>query len=189
MRTNRQLRVAVLLCVVTSASAGWAAPPVEPPPTTVIVLRHAEKEDPSSKPDPQIPLSACGLQRAKRLKEVLQDAGVTKIFVTQKVRTQQTAQPLAAHLRLQATPINSTDTKQLLTEIGKRENAGGVIVVVGHSETVGGIVTGLGVKPTEPVTAEHFDNLFIVTITKSGARLVRATYGESRRCPCQDKKR
>ena len=29
-------------------------------PTTVIVLRHAEKEDPSSLPDDQVPLTSAG---------------------------------------------------------------------------------------------------------------------------------
>ena len=152
-------------------------------PTTVIVVRHAEKQNPSPLPDNQVPLTAAGQARAATLAQVLAREGVTKIYVTEKLRTQQTAQPLATLRGITPQQIPAANTDQLVTELRSFGNRGRVIVVVGHSDTVPAIVNKLG-GGTVTIAASEFDNLFVLTLRKPGAtRIIKATYGEPRTWP------
>jgi hypothetical protein len=70
MLRNWRAPLAVLVIVVaTGLLAYWFCRPFCP--TTVIVLRHAEKQDPSSLPDNQVPLTSTGQARAAELAQVL----------------------------------------------------------------------------------------------------------------------
>jgi phosphohistidine phosphatase SixA len=150
--------------------------------TTVIVLRHAEKQNPSPLPDNQVPLTAAGHARAATLAQVLAREGVTKIYVTEKLRTQQTAAPLATLLGITPQQIPAANTDELVTELRSFSNRGRVIVV-GHSDTVPAIVDKLG-GGTVTIGAREFDNLFVLTLRKpSATRIIKATYGEPRTCP------
>ena len=73
---------------------------------------------------------------------MLADAGVDAIFVTEYQRTQQTAAPLAARDHLKPVVIPANETGALIKTI--RELKSGVVVVVGHSNTVPAIIAGLG---------------------------------------------
>src|SRR4029453_9075189 len=75
------------------------------PVTTIILVRHAEKNIEPNNPNPN--LSPAGQARAQELVRVLGNAGITAIYATQFVRTQQTAQPLATHLGLPVTQIEA----------------------------------------------------------------------------------
>ncbi|HEV7241084.1 MAG TPA: histidine phosphatase family protein [Thermoanaerobaculia bacterium] len=148
--------------------------------TTVIVLRHAEKVDPSPLPDDEVPLTTAGETRAETLAQVLDRSGVTKIYVTEKLRTQQTAKPLALARGITPVEIPKANTNQLVSELLGAGNRRRVIVVVGHSDTVPDIVTGLG-GGTVTVGANEFDNLFVITRRQPGpTRIILATYGEPR---------
>ena len=57
---------------------------------TIYLVRHAEK---AKGKDPV--LTAQGKQRAENLAQMLQDAGVTRVYSTDYRRTQQTAAPSA----------------------------------------------------------------------------------------------
>src|SRR5438874_10755032 len=57
----------------------------------VFLVRHAAK----ASQEPRATLSQQGHKRAKCLSDLLQDAGITGIYVTDFVRTQQTAEPIA----------------------------------------------------------------------------------------------
>lgn len=130
------------------------------------VVRHAERADDAGGgaamlargQDP--PLSAAGRERAERLARHLRDAGVTAIYVTQYVRTQQTAEPLARALGLKPTQIENDETDDLVRDIRSRY-AAGVVLVVGHSSTVPVIVKALGGGEVE-VQDDEYDALFIV---------------------------
>ena len=151
--------------------------------TTVIVLRHAEKQDPSPLPDNQVPLTAAGQARAATLAQVLAQEGVTKIYVTEKLRTQQTAAPLATLLGITPQQIPAANTDQLVTKLRSFRNRGRVIVVVGHSNTVPAIIEKLG-GGIVTIPAYDFDDLFVLTLRKPSApRIIKATYGEPRVCP------
>lgn len=185
-----QVAIIVVLLAVGSFEL-TAGPANEKPkePTTVIVVRHAEKEEQKeeqkgrpSKPDNEVPLTKAGHIRAATLAQVLEGAGVTKIYVTEKLRTRQTAQPLTSP----AVPLNEiakAEVDRLINEVVDDANRGHVIVIVGHSDTVPAIVAKLG-GGTVTVGEKEFDNLFVLTLhAPNSTRLIRATYGEPRTCP------
>ena len=149
------------------------------PQTTVIVLRHAEKDTASTEPDDLVPLNAAGVARATTLAQDLERAGVTAIYVSQKLRTQQTAGPLATMRGITPTQINTANTDDLINEVLSSRNRGGVIVIVGHNDTVPLIVDRLGGGAV--TVGEQFDNLFVLTINHwNRAKLIKATYGDPR---------
>ncbi|MCH7474627.1 MAG: hypothetical protein IIA27_08125 [Gemmatimonadetes bacterium] len=60
----------------------------------------------------------------------------------------------------------------------RRDHAGDVVLVVGHSNTIPGVVNALGAGPFENLTEEEYDDLFVVTLTADGgASVVRLRYG------------
>src|SRR5688500_5337763 len=93
------LIVAVLLGCSTDAQAQG--------PRAIIFLRHAERQ---AYDDGDGPLSGSGHARARSLAQVLKDAGVTAIYVSNRLRTVQTAAPLAEALRLTPVAVPGTDT-------------------------------------------------------------------------------
>ena len=130
----------------------------------VIVARHAERADGGSmagggaQTDP--PLSAAGEARAQKLAAMLADAGVTAIVTTEFKRTQDTAKPLAATRGLTPMTMPARDTAGLVAML-KSSHAQGVVLVVGHSNTVPAIIKALGGGDvTVPDT--DYDSLFIV---------------------------
>jgi len=150
------------------------------PTTTVVVLRHAEKDTASSTNDDLVTLSPEGHARAQTLAQVLENSGASVIFVTQKLRTQQTAEPLASARNITPTQIDAANTNELVRQVRSSDNRGRVIVVVGHGDTVPLIVNGLG-GGTVTVGDNEFDNLFVLTLHRwSATRLIRATYGAPR---------
>ena len=147
--------------------------------TTVLLVRHAERP-PGADPS----LDATGQARAQALAEALGSAGVTAIYTTQFRRTQETAAPLAQRLGLTPQAIAAqgggaaaAHAAEVASTIRTR-HAGGVVLVVGHSNTVPLIVRALGGSaPAEIADSEHRD-LFIVTLPAAGAvRTVHAKYG------------
>lgn len=146
--------------------------------TTVILVRHAEKAaEPASDP----PLTEAGRERARALVDVAREAGVTAIVTTPFARTRGTAQPIAEALGLVPEVVNSRTPRhaQEVAALVRTKYAGGVVLVVGHSNTIPAIVAALGAKEPPPICDGEYDDVFIVTIPESGAaRLIRARYGE-----------
>jgi broad specificity phosphatase PhoE len=160
----------LLLGAATTAAAQRTAT------TTVIVVRHAEKE---ATPPDDPPLSAAGQARARALLDALRDAGVNAVITTQFARTRQTAAPLATALHLTpqivATP---SPTNMQAVAAAVRRHAGGVVLVVGHGNTVPAIVAALGAKQPPPICDAEYDALFVVTVPAHGkATVVKARYG------------
>lgn len=142
---------------------------------TIILVRHAER---SSAMSSDVPLSAAGEERAKALAQMLRDAGIEHIFVTQLRRTQQTAAPLAAQLHLKPVVIAEQDTDALLRRLralGENETA----LVVGHSETVPLIVEQLSGEKMAPMGDGEYDRLIVLVTGKSQAAVVRLRYGKA----------
>lgn len=145
------------------------------PVTTVILVRHAEKIiDPNN---PDVDLSPAGQARAQEIVRMFGEAGVNAIYATQYKRTQQTVKPLADKLGLTVNVIGSKNTADLLARI-RSENSGQTIFIAGHNNTVPEIVAALG-GPTYPIIPEsEYDNLFIVTVYRTGkAKVVKLKYG------------
>ena len=138
---------------------------------TVILTRHAEKAaSPPKDPD----LTEAGQRRAQLLASMLADSGVDAIYVTEFKRTQQTAAPLAERVHLKPTVLS--DTQQLVQAIRGRQS--GVVVVVGHSNTVPAIIAALG-GPKLSIADPEYNNLFVLTVLPSQSSLLRLHYGDS----------
>lgn len=145
------------------------------PITTVILVRHAEKKIEPANPDPD--LSDVGQERAQTLAHLLKDAGVTSIYATQYKRTQETAEPLATSLHLQVNRIDASNTAELIHQITVN-NRGGTVVVVGHNNTVPATIKALGGGEYPVIPETDYDNMFVVTIYRSGkAKTVQLKYG------------
>jgi broad specificity phosphatase PhoE len=122
---------------------------------------------PGADPD----LSDAGRARAASLAEMLKDARITQIFVTEFKRTQQTAVPLAKRLGLEPAVVSSKEPAALAERL---RGASGNVLVVGHSNTVPQILEALGVEGVAIADSEY-DNLFLVTRGASPS-LVRLRY-------------
>jgi phosphohistidine phosphatase SixA len=129
---------------------------------TVFVVRHAERADTGTAgasmmaTDPE--LSEAGRARAQALAAALKDAGITAIYTTEYKRTRQTAEPLAKALGIAVTVVEARDTPGLIAKV----TGGGNALVVGHSNTVGPVIAGLGVAEPVKLSDADYDNLFVV---------------------------
>jgi broad specificity phosphatase PhoE len=136
----------------------------------IILVRHAEAV-PDAGNDPV--LSEAGIARARALAAALKDAGVKAVITTQYQRTILTGRPLAEATGAEL--INLSAQTELDTAALGAKYSGGVIVIVGHSNTVPAIVKGLTGVDVE-IAHDSFDQMFIVTRNAGSARLVRARY-------------
>jgi broad specificity phosphatase PhoE len=146
--------------------------------TTVLVVRHAEKASDAE----DSPLTEAGLERARALVRVADEAGVSAVYSSQFRRNLDTARPLSERLGLSVTqfPVNLSSPgdygKSLAGDIlGKHR--GQTVVVVGHGNTIAATVEGLAGRPARIESVEYQD-LFIVSVPPSGpATVIKAQYG------------
>ena len=143
--------------------------------TTVIIVRHAEKIiDPNN---PDVDLSEAGYARAKEIARVFGDAGVQAIFATQYKRTQETVKPLADKTGVPINIVSSKSTPDLLARI-RAQHSGQTIFIAGHNNTVPEIIEALGGPKYPTIPENEYDNVFIVTIYRTGkAMVVKMKYG------------
>jgi len=147
------------------------------PVTTLIVVRHAEKIiDPNNN---DVDLSDAGQQRAQEIARMFGDAGINAIYATQYKRTQETVKPLSDKIGVPVTVMNSKGTSDLLAQI-RAQHSGQTIFIAGHNNTVPEIIAALG-GPQYPIIPEsEYDNLFIVTVYRTGkAKVVKLKYGNA----------
>ena len=156
------LKTSVVALAIVSACATaqkLTVDPAAPGLTTVYIVRHAEKSTMvASDPDPD--LTSVGQRRAEALASRLGTAGVTAIIATQFKRTQETAQPLAAALRIQPEiiPAGARSSSDSVAAAVLRHR-GGKILIVGHSNTIPGIIEALG-GPRMPTCATTSTRIF-----------------------------
>lgn len=163
MKLRGTLMLAAFVC-------GLLAPTPADAQRLVLLVRHAERAD-GGVPAPNMTtpadpdLSAEGRARAERLAEMLAQAGVTRIVVSEFKRTQQTAAPLAARLGLTPERASSKDMAGLVKQLAAYTND--VVLVIGHNTTVPAAIAGLG-GPAITIADTDYANLFIfVPATKS----------------------
>jgi phosphohistidine phosphatase SixA len=140
----------------------------------VFVLRHADRE-----PDPVDELSPAGQERAELLARMLQDSGVSFAFHSDTARARRTLDPLKQKLgdALTVEEIAAVDVQRTVDAV-RSLPADAVAAVVGHGNTVGAIVEGLGGEPMEPMDPSAFDQLFVLFTDVAGAvTLLRLRYG------------
>jgi broad specificity phosphatase PhoE len=127
-------------------------------PQTVILVRHAERAGGMSA---DVGISEAGRCRAEALARMLADAGVKHIYVSEVARTQQTAQPLANRLAIRSEVVPAKDIDSLVAKV----RTGGVVLVVGHSNTVPEIIRRIGGGAVPPIDDSEYDRMYIVTLT------------------------
>lgn len=150
--------------------------------TTIIFVRHAEKQQ-APADDPE--LTEAGRRRVAELTRQLADAdvvaGVDAIYSTPFKRTMQTAEPLAAALDLPVHPYDpdAEDPEAMLESIVRRHK-GKIILIVGHSNTIPGLIAELGAsKKVPPIADDEYDNIYIISIPWFGkTKTIRLRYGE-----------
>jgi len=148
-------------------------------PRLVILVRHAEK---AAEPPKDPPLTPAGEERARALARALKDAGVTAIVTSDARRTRTTAEPFARalHLTPAVVPVGGGSLADHVATVAAevRGHAGGIVLVVGHSDTIPSIIAALGGPRLTDIPHTEFAHLFIlVPEAGGGARLVQAAYG------------
>jgi broad specificity phosphatase PhoE len=158
MKTVRQIRFVALGLVLSLFAAATASP-------AVFIVRHAEKQTEAN--EKEVPLSAAGQARAKRIAEILRDAGIVAVYSTDTVRTLSTAAPLAAMMKLQpilyapAGADGKVDMKPLAEKIRTGQGTRNVLVV-GHSNTIAPLIEALGCSESVTVGGSEYDGLWVV---------------------------
>jgi broad specificity phosphatase PhoE len=145
------------------------------PVTTVIIVRHAEKIiDPNNN---DVDLNEAGQARAQEIARVFGDAGINAIYATQYKRTQETVKPLADKIGISITIVNSKKTNDLVAQI-RAQHSGQTIFIAGHNNSVPEIITALGGPQYPTIPESEYDNLFVVTVYRTGkAKVVKMKYG------------
>ena len=165
MRTLSQSISATLLGLLVMTGGPWAAHASAQ--EAVFIVRHAERLDDST----DSPLSPEGRARAIRLAGQLRDARITAVFVTQYIRSADTARPLADRLGLPLQPVPAAQTPDLVTKL-RALGPGARVLVAGHSDTVPRILAALGVPDAVTIASDEYDNLFVVLPRAAGAPTV-----------------
>ena len=134
----------------------------------VILVRHAELQGKAMADPKSLPLSADGKARAQRLASMLRDAQVAAIYVTDFARTQDTARPLARQLERPLTVVPKGDAQQLVSRL-HQEHPGDVVLVVGHTDTLPGLIKAFGHPYKVQIEGQDYGNIFIVAPRTQGA--------------------
>lgn len=143
----------VLVCLL----AALVTPSVAFAQKTILLVRHGERADDTA----DAALSPAGEARARKLADLLKDAGVTAIFATQFERTLNTAKPLADKLGVAITRLKDTESAELVASL-RTTHRNDVVLVVAHSHTIPEILKLLGHAPVVTIGASEFDNLFAI---------------------------
>jgi broad specificity phosphatase PhoE len=147
MPTFRRLLCAALAAL--SLLPGLAAAE----PSAIYLVRHGEKAAVGQDPE----LTPQGQARARHIAAILHRAGITAIFSTPTVRTQQTAAPLAQQTGL---TVQSYDPRAPKALVEKVRGLTGAVVVVGHSNTLPELVKLFGGAPGTEIADDEFDRLY-----------------------------
>lgn len=166
------LSVAVALASIASPSVVMAQP------TLVILVRHGEKQ-PTPADDPS--LSAAGVARGTALDAALAFTSPTTIVVSTRKRTVETAAAVMARTGVRPTviPLDGGGAAHVRAVAAAVQQATGVVLVVGHSNTVPAIVTALGGPALPDLCDASYATLFLLTPARNGqpAQVVRSQYG------------
>ena len=145
---------------------------------SIYVVRHVDRESPCAggeeppacwprSSEVSLPLTPQGERRARSLaRRLSKEAGATDVvavYASHKVRTYLTARPLVEKHRLPIhvdgdfyTPSSET-AEALIARIEETHPGPGAVLIVGHSETVGHLLTALG------ATSECHERLGLTT--------------------------
>jgi phosphohistidine phosphatase SixA len=109
-------------------------------------------------------------------------SGVTAIYATDTERARQTAEPLARASKLEIRTYSPRSAAgklapQLLLDRLKKDDPSGIVLVVGHQNTVPNLLAALGYGEKSDIGDKQFDDLFIVVPKATGPpAVVRLKY-------------
>lgn len=134
----------------------------------IFLVRHAEQAGPGST---NPPLTEVGERRAKRLADVLKDAGIDVIFVSKTKRTAQTAEPVEKALNVKVKVHPRKDIDGLMARL-HTEHADDRVLIVSHSRTVPKLLKALGYPVKVTIARSEYDSLFVIVPKSGGEPLV-----------------
>ncbi len=152
----------------------------------IFLVRHGEKR--------LTDLSDVGRMRAEHLATVFEHMKVDALIATERVRTQQTLEPLVKTqtamgnaLEIQITDATATATVEAIHALPP----GSVAVSAGHSFTVMGVIRDLGaIEEIVGFPSNEFDNIWVLTLEANGeADVVPLKYfvlPDCRDCECPE---
>lgn len=140
--------------------------------TTIILVRHADIVHRGSDPI----LSSAGRARAVLLRDMLQDEGISAVFVTNTNRSKQTGTPTATNAGVALTIYPAHDAAWLAARVRSR-HAGRSVLVVAHSNTVDDIAAAFGAQSVLELAENQFNRMFVISRAWCSTRLVRMRFG------------
>lgn len=142
----------------------------------VILIRHAELDNAPGVHAKKIGLSDAGQARAQRLASMLEAAGVSAVYATDFARTQDTGAPAARLVGREVTVVSKGDAADFVGRL-RRDHAGQVVLVVGHTDTLPGIIKAFGYEKDVKIESTDYGNVFVLA-PRAGAApsLVRLRY-------------
>lgn len=172
-------RIFCLVALASSLARASAAPLDDGEPVRAVVLvRHAEIEE-GGGGDPA--LSESGRARAAALADALAGSRVTRVVTSSLVRTRQTGAPVAERFELSPIAVSTSGgldahVREVVEAV--REPAGaGVVLVVGHSNTVPRILHALGGPELADLEHGEYGLMFVLLTDADGATsLIRSHY-------------
>lgn len=134
---------------------------------TIYLVRHSEKDytfNDSSDP----PLTQCGEQRSQYLNKFLSDVPLKAVYSTDYKRTKSTASPTAKAKGLQIKGYDANDLKEFSKLLLDSQQD---VLVVGHSNTTGGLAGILVGEEIGEFALNIYDRIYQVVIYKNNGRL------------------
>jgi phosphohistidine phosphatase SixA len=169
--------VAVGLLGVLVATISFAPRALFAQPSIVVLVRHGEKATEGGS-DPS--LSDAGKARAQALADALAMTTPSTIIVSSLKRTAETAAVVSSKTGVVPTVIAiSGGAKHVADVAAAVRQATGVVLVVGHSNTVPAIVTALGGPKLPDICDSSYATMFVLTpgVDGKAAQVVLAQYG------------
>lgn len=169
--------VAVGMVGVLFATMAFAPRTLFAQPSLVVLVRHGEKSTEGGN-DPS--LSEAGKARAQALADALAMTTPNAIIVSSLKRTAETAAVVASKTGVAPTVIAISAGAKHVTDVAAAvRKATGVVLVVGHSNTVPAIVTALGGPKLPDICDASYATMFVLTpgVDGKAAQVVLAQYG------------
>ena len=181
MRSRLLLALALLVAAPLTLAAQHEAAHHQPgqpheEPTIVIFVRHGERgTTPANDPT----LTPAGEQRALALVEALRAAKVQVVLHTPRVRTRDTALPVARHFGLTPEIVPLAPGRAHIDSLAAavRRHAGKTILVVGHSNTIMPYIAALGGPQRADLCDHQYEGLYVLTMIHGNVSLIEGRYG------------
>ena len=154
--TRISLAGIMLLTVVLGPAPAALGQPV------IFLIRHAEQT-----PDQEPVLTEAGQRRAARLARQLKDAGISAIYVTDAVRTRETAAPVAQALGITPRVVGRQGIEGLAARV-RAEHPQGRVLIVNHALNIAGLLRAFGHPEGVPVAVNDYEPLLVIVPRPDG---------------------